>query len=127
MTSVSKNVHFDKLDDIINKYNNAYHSAIKMKPFDVKSDIYIDPSKETNDKNPKFKIGNNVRISIYKNVFSKGYTPNWSEEVFVIKKVEKLYREHILLMVLKDKKLLEHFTKTSCKNQIQKNLEVKKQ
>ena len=112
MTSVSKNVHFDKLDDIINKYNNAYHSAIKMKPFDVKSDIYIDPSKETNDKNPKFKIGNNVRISIYKNVFSK---------------VEKLYREHILLMVLKDKKLLEHFTKTSCKNQIQKNLEVKKQ
>ena len=81
MTSVSTNGHFDKLDGTINKYNNAYHSAIKMKPFDVKSEIYIESSKETNDKNPKLKIDDNVRISKYKNIFSKGYTPNWSEEV----------------------------------------------
>ena len=81
MTSVSTNGHFDKLDGTINKYNNANHNAIKMKPFDVKSEIYIESSKETNDKNPKLKIDDNVRISKYKNIFSKGYTPNWSEEV----------------------------------------------
>ena len=88
MASISKNVYNDKLDDIVNKYNNTYHSTIKMKPVDVKSNIYIDSSKEINDKNPKFKIGDNVRISKHKNVFLKGYTPNWSEDVFMIKKVK---------------------------------------
>ena len=87
MTSVSKNVYIDKLDDIVNKYNNTY-STIKMKPLDVKSNTFIDSSKEINDKNLKFKIGDNVRISKYKNVFAKGYPPNWSEEVFVIEKVK---------------------------------------
>ena len=58
-----------------------------MKSVDVKSDTYIDSSKEINEKDPKFKIGYNVRISKYKNVFAKGYTPNSSQEVFVIKKV----------------------------------------
>ena len=87
MTSISKTVYIDKLDDIVNKYNNTY-STIKMKPVDVKSNTYIDFSKEVNDKNPKSKIVDNVRISKYKNVFTKGYNPNWSEEVFVIKKVK---------------------------------------
>ena len=59
-----------------------------MKPVDVKSNTYINSSKEINDKNPKFKVGDNVRISKCKNVFAKGYTLNWSEEVFVIKKVK---------------------------------------
>ena len=89
MTSISKNVYTDKLDDIVNKCNNAYHNTIKMKPVDVKSNTYIDSSKEINEKDhPKFKIGDNVRISKYKNIFAKGYTPNWSEEVFVIKKIK---------------------------------------
>ena len=88
MTSVSKNVYIDKLDDIVNKYNNTYHSTIKMKPVDVKSNTYIDSSKEINNKNPKFKIGDIFRISKYKNIFAKGYTPNWSEEIFLIKKVK---------------------------------------
>ena len=88
MTLTSKNVLIHKLDDIVNKYNNTYHSTIKMKPVDVKSNTYIDSSKEINDKNPKFKIGDNVRISKYPNIFPKGYTLNWSEEVFVIKKVK---------------------------------------
>ena len=70
------------------KYNNTYHSTIKMKPVDVKSNTYIDFNKETNSKDPKFKIGDIIRISKYKNIFAKGYTPNWSEEVFVIKKVK---------------------------------------
>ena len=87
MTSISKNVYIDRLNDIVNKYNNTYHITIKLKPVDVKSSTYIDSSKEINDKNPKFKIGDTVRISKYKNVFAKGYTPNWSEEVFVIQSV----------------------------------------
>ena len=88
MTSISKNVHIDKLDDIVNEYNNTYHTAIKMKPIDVKDNTYINTNKNINDKDPKFKVGDHVKISKYKNIFAKGYTPNWSEEVFAIKKVK---------------------------------------
>ena len=86
MTSISKNVFIGKLDDIVNEYNNTYHRTIKMKPIDVKGNTYIDFGQEANDNDPKFKVVDHVRISKYKNVFAKGYTPNWSEEVFVIKK-----------------------------------------
>ena len=72
MTSVSKNLYIDKLDDIVNKYNNTYHKTIKMKPVDVKDNIHIDFSKKVNDKYPKFKVGGHVRISKYKNIFAKG-------------------------------------------------------
>ena len=88
MTSVSKNVYIDKLDDIVNEYNNTYHTTIKMKPIDVKDNTYINTDKEVNDKDPQFKVGNRVRISKYKNIFAKGYTPNCSEEVFVIKEIK---------------------------------------
>ena len=78
-------MYIDKLDDIVNKYKNTYHNTIKKKLVDVKPSIYIDSSKEiNNNKDPKFKIGDIVRISKYKNIFAKGYVPNWSEEVFVI-------------------------------------------
>ena len=90
MTSISKNVYIGKLDDIVNEYNNAYHTTIKMKPTDVKNNTYIKNDKEVNDEDPKFKVGDHVRISKYKNIFAKGYTPNWSEEVFVIKKVKNI-------------------------------------
>ena len=79
MTSASKNN---------NKYNNTYHSTIKMKYVNVKPNTYIDSSQEINDEDPKFKIGDIVRISKYKNIFGKGYTSDCSEEVFVIKKVK---------------------------------------
>ena len=88
MASILKNVYIDKLDDIVNEYNNTYHRTIKMKPVDVKDNTYIDSRKEVNDKDPKFKVGGHLRISKYKNIFAKGYTPNWSEEIFVIKKVK---------------------------------------
>ena len=88
MTSISKNVYIDKLDDIVNEYNNTYHRTIKMKPVDVKDNTYIDFEKEVNNKNPKFKIGDHVSISKYKNIFAKGYIPNLSEEVFVTKKIK---------------------------------------
>ena len=88
MTSISKNVYIDKLDDIVDEFNNTYYTTIKLKPIDVKDNTYINTSKEINNKDPKFKVGDHVRISKYKNIFAKGYTPNWSEEVFVIKKVK---------------------------------------
>ena len=84
MTSISKNLYIDKLNDIVNEYNNTYRT-IKMKPVDVEDDTYTDFSKKVNDKDPKFKVGDHVRISKYKNIFAKGQTPNWSEEAFVIK------------------------------------------
>ena len=78
MASISKNVYIDKLDDIMDEYNNTYHKTIKMKPIDVKDNTYINNTdKKVNDKDLKFKIGDHVRISKYKNVFAKGYTPNW--------------------------------------------------
>ena len=79
-----KNVYIDKLDNIVNNYNNTYHRTIKIKSMYVKRSTYIDFSKEINDEDPKFKIGDIVRISKYKNIFAKGYVPNWSKEVFVI-------------------------------------------
>ena len=88
MTSKSKNVYINKLDDIANECNNTYHTAIKMNPIDVKDNTYINTSKKINYADPKFKIDDRVRMSKYKNIFAKGYMPNWSEEVFVIKKVK---------------------------------------
>ena len=92
MTSISKNVYIDKLDDIVYEYNNTYHTTIKMKHIDVKDNTYINAEKEINNKDLKFKVGDHVRISKYKNIFAKGYMPNWSEEVFVIKKVKNTVR-----------------------------------
>ena len=88
MTSISKNVYIDKLDDIVKKYNNTYHTSIKIKPVDVKDNTYIDFKKKVNDKDPKFKVSDHVRISKYKNIFAKGHMPNWSEEVFVLSKIK---------------------------------------
>ena len=90
MTSISKNVFIDKLDDIVKKYNNTYHKSIKMKPVDVKDNTYFNFKKESNDKNSKFKVGDHVRISKYKNIFAKGYVPNWSKEIFIIRKVKNI-------------------------------------
>ena len=76
MTSISKNVYIDKLDDIVNEYNNTKHKRTKIKPIDVKDNTYINFGKEVNDNDPKFKVGDHVRISKYKNIFPKVYTPN---------------------------------------------------
>ena len=88
ITSISKNMYIDKLDDIVDEYNNTYHTTIKMKPINVKDNTYINTDKEINNKDPKFKVGDHVRISKYKNIFAKGYTRIWPEEVFVIKKIK---------------------------------------
>ena len=88
MTLISKNIYIDKIDDIVKEYNNKYQTSIKMKPVDVMDNTYINFKKEINDKNPTFKVGDYVRISKYKNIFAKGYMPNWPEEIFVINKIK---------------------------------------
>ena len=85
---MDKNVYFVALDDIVNKYNNTVHRTIKVKPTDVTSDSYAEYNEDFNEKDPKFKVGDHVRISKYKNIFAKGYTQNWSEEVFVVSKIK---------------------------------------
>ena len=87
MTVILKNVYFDVLDDLVDKYNNTVHRTIKMKPVQVTHNYYAKYNKILNKKNPKFKAGDHVRICKYKNIFAKRYTPNWSEEVFMINKI----------------------------------------
>ena len=87
MTAVSKNVYFDVLYDIANKYHNKVHQTTKMKLIDAISDSYAECNKDSNKKDPKFKVGDHVRISKYKNIFAKGYFQNWSE-VFVVSKIK---------------------------------------
>ena len=81
-------MYIDKLGDVVNKYNNKYNGAIKMQPVDVKASTYSDFDKNNNKEDPKFKFGDHVRISRYRNIFAKGYMPNLSEKVFVITKVK---------------------------------------
>ena len=92
------------LDDIVNKYNYTVHRTIKMKPIEVTDNYYSeynDHSMElhSNKKNPKFEVGDNVRISKYKNILAQGYTPNWSEEVFVISKLKIKFLGLMLLVI----------------------------
>ena len=83
MTSISKNVYIDELNNINKEYNKTYHKSIKMKPVDVKDNTYIDFKKEINDKYPKFKVGDHVRISKYKNIFAKGYICEIGQKKFL--------------------------------------------
>ena len=76
MAAISKYVYFDVLNDIVDEYSNTYHKTIKMKPIDVKSDSFAEYNEESNEKDPKLKVGDHVRISKYKNIFAKGYAPN---------------------------------------------------
>ena len=88
MTAVSKNGYYDILDDTVDKYNNTYHNTIKMKPIDVKNNSFVEYNEEPNEKDPKFRVGDHARISKYKNIFAKGYASNWSEEIFIVKKIK---------------------------------------
>ena len=87
MTATGKNVYYDVLDDVVNEYNNSKHNTIKIKPIDVGDNkrVYID---EHNEKDKRFKVGDKVRISKFKNIFAKGYTPNWSKEILIVDKIK---------------------------------------
>ena len=88
MTAASKNVYFDVLHDTGDKYDNTVHKTAKMKPVDVISNFHAEYNEDSNEKDPKFKVGDWVKISKYKNIFAKGYIQNWSEEVFVVSKIK---------------------------------------
>ena len=124
MNSISKNGYIDKLDDMDNKHNNTYHSITKLRLIDVKSSTHIDFNKENNKEDPKFKVGDPVRILKYKNIFAKCYTLLQSEEV--LKKLKILCLGHMLLMIKTTKNVLERYTKKNSKKQIEQSLELKK-
>ena len=111
VTSISKNVYINKWDDIVHKYNSTCHSTIKMKPVDVKSNTYINSTKETNDEYPKFKIGGIVRISKFKSIFAKCLFQIGLKKFLLLQKLKALCRGHMLLVISMEKKLLEYFTK----------------
>ena len=118
MTATGKNVYYDVLDDVVNKYNNTKHSTIKMKPTDVKDTtkssslersnkrLYID---EHNEKDSRFKVGDRVRISKFKNIFAKGYTPNWSKEILIVDKINDTVPYTYNLKDLNDEEIIGNF------------------
>ena len=126
MTSISKNVYIDKLDEIVDEYNNTYHTTIKMKPIDVKDNKYMSTSKEVNNKDPKLKVGNHVRISKYKNIFAKGYVRNWSEEVFIIKKVKNTVPWTYIVNDLKGEEIIGTFYEKELQKTSQEEFRIEK-
>ena len=108
MTATGKNVYYDVLDDIVNEYNNTKHSTIKMKLIDFKNNkrVYID---EHNEKDGRFKVGDRVRISKFKNIFTKGYTPNWSSETFIVDKINDTVPYTYNLKDLNDEEIIGSF------------------
>ena len=109
MTATGKNVYYNVLDDVVNKYNNTKHSTIKMKPIDVGDNnkrAYID---EHNEKDSKFKVGDRVRISRYKDIFAKGYAPNWSSEIFIVDKINDTVPYTYNLKDLNDEEIIGSF------------------
>ena len=126
MTTVSKNVHFDVLDDIVNKYNNTVHRAIKLKPVDVTSGSYAEYNKDSNEKYPKFKVGHHVRISKYKNIFAKGYTQNWSEEDFVVIKIKDTVPWTYVISDLNGKKIAGSFYEKELQKTSQEKFRIEK-
>ena len=126
MTAISKNVYIDKLDDVVDEYNNTYHRTIKMKPVDIKDNTYIDFEKEVNDKDPKFKVCDYVRISKYKNISAKGYTPNWSEEVFIISKVKNTVPWTYVINDLNGEEIIGTFYEKELQKTNQKEFRIEK-
>ena len=121
MMATGKNVYYDVLDDIVNEYNNTKHNTIKMKPKDVKNDnkrVYID---EHNKKDNRFNVGDRVRISKFKNIFAKEYTPNWSREIFIINKINDTVPYTYNLKDLNDEEIIGSFYDTEHKKLTYKN------
>ena len=109
MTATGKNVYYDVLDDVVNKYNNTKHSIINIKPIDVGDNnkrVYID---EHNERDSRFKVGDRVKISKFKNIFAKGYTPNWSKELFIVDKINDKVPYTYNLKDLNDEEIIGSF------------------
>ena len=124
MTAISKNVYFDVLDDIANKQNNTVHKTLKTKSIDVTDDSYAEYMKDLNKKDLKFRVGDHVRISKYINIFAKGYTQNWLEEVFFVSEIKNTVPWTYVVSDLKDEEITGSFyEKELQKTLLKKNLE----
>ena len=121
MTAISKSVYLNVLDDIVNKYKNADHKTIKIKPIDVTSDSYAKYDKDSYVTKLKLKFGDNVRISKYRNIFAKGYTENWSEEVFVVSKIKSAVPWAYVISDLNGEPIAGSFMKENCQKVVKKN------
>ena len=119
-------MYIDKLDDIVDEYNNTYHRTIKMKSIDVRDNTYIDFEREVNDKDPKFKVGDYVRISNYKNIFAKGYMPNWSEEVFISSKIKNTVPWTYIINDLNGEEIIGKFYEKELQKTNQKEFRIEK-
>ena len=131
MTAFSKKFYFNVLDDIVNKYNNTVHRTIKMKPIEVMDDYYVESNgsafnEDFNKKDPKFKVGDHVTISKYKNIFAKGYTPNWSEEVFVINKTKNTVPWTYAINDLNGEEIIGSFCEKKLQKTSQKEFRIEK-
>ena len=111
------------LDDIVNKCNNTVHRTIKVKPIDVTSDSYAEYNEDSNEKDPKFKVGDRVRISKLEKIFAKGYTQNCSEEVFIIRKTKNTVPWTYVISGLNDEPIDGSFYENNCKKLVKKNLQ----
>ena len=126
MISISENVYIGKLDDIVNEYNNTCHRTIKMKPIDVKENTYINIGKEVNDKDPKYKVGDHVRISKYKSIFVKDYTRSWSEESFVITEIKNTVSWTYVINDFNGEEIIETFYKKELQKTNQEEFKIEK-
>ena len=126
MTTVSKNVYFDVLDDIVDDCNNTYYTTIKMKPINVKSDCYAEYNVDSKEEDPKFQVGDDVRISKYRNTFAKGFAPNWSEEVFVIRKIKNTVPWTYVINDLNGEEIVGNFYEKEVKKTSQEEFRIEK-
>ena len=114
------------LDDIVNKYNNTVDRTIKIKPIDVTSDSYAEYNEDSNEKYLKFKAGDCLRISKYKSIFAKGYTQNWSEEVFIISKIKKAVPSRCVISDLDGEKIDRSFDEKELQKTSQEKFRIEK-
>ena len=126
LTTISKNVYIDVLNDIVNKYNNTVHRTIKMKLIYVTGDSYVEYNEDFNKKGPKFKVDDHVRISNYKNIFAKGYVPNWSKEVFIVNEIKNTVPWTYTINHLNGKKITGSFYEKQLQKTNQKEFRAEK-
>ena len=126
MKAISKKNFFDVLNDAVDKYNNTYHRTIKMKPIDVEDGSFAEYNEKSNEKDPKFKVGDHVSISKYKNIFGKGCTPYWSEEIFVVKKIKNTVPWSYVISNLNGGEIVGSFYEKELQRTNQKEFRIEK-
>ena len=119
-------MYFNVLDEIVDEYNSTYHRTIKMRPIDVKNDSFAKYNEKSNEKDPKFKVNDHVRISKYKNAFAKGYKPNYSEEIFIIKKIKNTVPWTYVISDLNGEDILGSFYEQELQKTNQKAFRIEK-